>query len=130
MTLARAGRAEEDGVFGSPEEAPRGELEDQGAIGLRVELEVEAIERLVGIAEASLLDAPGEQPVLSALEFVLDERRQQVDGRPLALLGFEQAHLQMLRHAREPELAQSGVEFSQIHGRSPRCGDRSDRGSG
>ena len=33
-------------------------------------------------------------------------------------------------HAREPELAQSGVEFSQIHGQSPRCGDRSDRGSG
>ncbi len=72
VALARAGGSEEDSVFGPLEETPRGELEDQGAVGLRVELEVEAIEGLVRIAEAGLLDAPGQQSVLSSLKLVLD----------------------------------------------------------
>ncbi len=124
------GGAEEDGVFGPFEEPPGGELEEQGAVGLRIELEVEAIERPVGIAEAGLLDASGQQSVLPSLKLVLDQGREQVDGRPLALLGLEQPHLQMLGHARQPELAQCGIEFSPIHEWPPRCGDRSDRGSG
>ena len=64
MALARTGRAEEDGVFCPLEEAPGGELEDQSAVDLRVELEVEAIEGLVRIAEACLLDTSSEQAVL------------------------------------------------------------------
>jgi hypothetical protein len=35
----------------------------------------------VRVAEARLLDAPGEQAILAAHELVADERRQEVDRR-------------------------------------------------
>ncbi len=66
VALAGAGWAEEDSVFGSLDEAPRGEIEDEGTIGLRVELEVEAVEGLLRVAEASLLDAPGTGCIFNA----------------------------------------------------------------
>jgi hypothetical protein len=55
VTLAAAGRAEEESVLGTSEEAAGGELEDECAIDLGVEGEVEAVERLARVAEVSLL---------------------------------------------------------------------------
>ena len=79
MTLAGPGRPEQQGVFALGDEAGGGELEDERAVDLLVEGEVEAVERAVGVAEAGLLVAPGEQPVLAALEFVGDERGDEVE---------------------------------------------------
>ena len=46
------------------DEAAGGELEDEAAVHLLVEVEVEGIERLAAVAEARLLHAPVEQAVL------------------------------------------------------------------
>ena len=58
-----------------------GELVDERAIHLLVEIEIEAVERAIGIAKARLLVPPLEQPVLSALEFVADERGDEIERR-------------------------------------------------
>jgi hypothetical protein len=63
VALAGAGRAEEERILGRGEEVSGGEVEDQGAVHLLVEVEVEAVERLALVAEASLLDAPSDQPI-------------------------------------------------------------------
>jgi len=49
MALAR--RSEEQDVVALCDEADRGELVDEGAIHLLVEVEVEAVERAIGVAE-------------------------------------------------------------------------------
>ena len=46
------------------DEAAGGELEDEPAVQLPVEVEIEGVERLAHIAEAGLLDAPVEEPIL------------------------------------------------------------------
>ena len=74
MALARTGRPEQERVFALGDEAGGGELEDERAVDLLVEGEVEAVEGAVGVAEAGLLVSPGEQAVLVPLEFVSDER--------------------------------------------------------
>ena len=61
-------------------EARGREFEDERAVDLRVEGEVEAVERAVGVTESGLLVPPVEQPVLAPLEFVVDDRRDEVDG--------------------------------------------------
>ena len=62
------------------DEAGCGEVEDERAVDLLVEGEVEAVERTVGVSESGVLVSPGEQSVLAALEFVGDERGDEVDG--------------------------------------------------
>ena len=54
VALARAGRAEEQDVFVAVDELAGGEVEDQPAIHLLVEVEVEGVEGLVGVAELRL----------------------------------------------------------------------------
>src|SRR2546427_8889558 len=63
MTLARAGRAKEDDVLALGEEAAGGEREDEVAVHLLVEGEVEAVEGLVGVAKLGLLESAGEAAV-------------------------------------------------------------------
>ena len=119
MALARTGRTDQECVFALGDEPRGGELEDEGAVDLLVEGEVEAVERAVGVAKPRLLVPPGEQPVLAALELVGDERREQVDRRHLLGLGLEQAGVEDVGHAGEAELAQRLVEFDEIHVGSP-----------
>src|SRR5947209_18346420 len=78
MTLARAGRAEEDDVLALGEEAAGGEREDEVAVHLLVEGEVEAVEGLVGIAKLGLLEPAGEEAGGAAGEFVLGEEGEEV----------------------------------------------------
>ena len=58
VTLARTGLADEQNVFALGDEACGGELEDERAVDLLVEGEVEAVERAVGVPESGLL-VPG-----------------------------------------------------------------------
>ena len=92
------------------DEAAGGELEDERAVDLRVEVEVEGVERLVGVAEAGLLDAPREQAILAADELVADERRDESIGASRSS-GLEEPRLEGVGHAGEAELAQRAVEF-------------------
>ena len=88
MALAGAGRTEEERVFALGDEARGGELVDQRAIHLLVEIEIEGVERAIGIAEAGELVPALEQSVLPAPEFVRDERGHEIDRRHLLGLGL------------------------------------------
>jgi hypothetical protein len=115
VTLPRAGPAEEEPVLALGDEAARGELEDEGAIHLLVEVEIEGIEGLAGVAEARLLEPAFQEPVLALEELVLDEGGEEVDRGELLGLGLEQAAFETSGHARAPELAEGALEFGERH---------------
>jgi hypothetical protein len=58
MALPRPSWPEKERVLSSADEGGRRQVEDQRAIHLFVEIEVEALERLARIAETRLLMAP------------------------------------------------------------------------
>ena len=101
------------------DEARGGQLVDEGAVHLLVEVEIEAVERAVGVAEAGQLDAAGEEPVLAAQQLVGDERRDEVEGGHLVGLGLAQPRLEDVGHAGEAQLAQRVIEFDEVHVGSP-----------
>jgi hypothetical protein len=70
MTLARAAGPEEQRVFALADEAAGGQIEDQTAIHLRIEGEVEVVERSVGVAKAGLLAAAFQQAVAAPRQFI------------------------------------------------------------
>ena len=104
VALARTGRAQKERVLALADEARGRELVDERAVDLRVEGEVEAAQRAVGVTEARLLVASGEQPVLAPLELIVDERRDEVERRHLLGLGLLQARFEDVGHAGEAEL--------------------------
>jgi hypothetical protein len=63
MTLARTARANEQRIFVARDKGAGCEVEDKAAIHLRVEVEIETVERSIGIAEAGLL-APALQQTI------------------------------------------------------------------
>ena len=81
VTLPRAGPAEEEPVLPLGDEATGRELEDDGPVHLFVEVEIEGIERLAGIAEAGVLDPTFEESILALQQLVLDEGGEEVDRR-------------------------------------------------
>ena len=119
VTLAGPGRPDQQGVLALGDEAGGCEVEDEGAVDLPVEGEVEAVEGAVGVSESGLLVAPGEETVLAALELVVDERGDEVDGGQLLDLGLLEAGFEDVGHAGEAELAEGLVEFDEVHDESP-----------
>jgi hypothetical protein len=82
MALAGAWRSEEEDVLTLGDEARGGELVDERAIHLAVEIKVKGIERALGIAKSGELVTAFEQAVLAPAEFVGDERGHEIDRRP------------------------------------------------
>ena len=91
----------------------------QGSVHLLVNVEIEAVERAIGIAEARLFGTPLKEAVLALLQFITHEGGDEIERRQPLSLGVPQARLQDVGHAREAELAQRAIEFSQIHVGSP-----------
>jgi len=110
VTLPRTGRADQQRVLALSDESGGGELEDESAVDLAVEGEVEAVERAVGVPESGLLGAPGEEAVLAAEELVGNERGDEVDGSHLLDLGLLEARVEYVGHTGEAELAEGLVE--------------------
>src|SRR5439155_26252282 len=121
MTLARAGRAEEDDVVALGEEAAGGELEDEVAVHLLVEGEVEAVEGLVGVAKLGLLEPAGEEAVGAAGEFVLEEEGEEVGVGAVVGLRLDEARLEARGDAAETEVAECAEEFRELHRRRLLC---------
>ncbi len=94
---------------------PGGEFEDEPAIHLLVELEVEGVERLADVPKAGLLEAAVEEPILPPEQLVADERGQEVDRGQLLGLRLEQSRLQAGGHARAAELAEGALQFDEVH---------------
>jgi len=91
--LAGAGRSEKQHVLSLRDEPGGGQVVDERAIHLLVEIEIKGVERAIRIAEARQFVAPIEQTVLSALQFVGDEGGDEINW----------CHLRL-------RLAQTGVE--------------------
>ena len=119
VALAGAGRAEKERVFALADEAGGGQFVDERTIHLLVEIEIKAVERAIGIAEARLLVAAVKEPVLAALEFVTDERGDEIEGRQLLRLRLPQPGFEDVGHAGEAEFPERVIEFDEIHTGSP-----------
>ena len=105
VALVRTRRPQEEPVLVLGDETAGGELEDEAAIHLLVELEVKGAERLAPVAEAGLSQPALEEPVLTALELVLPERGEEIDGGEPLRLGLEQPRVEPGGHAGAAELA-------------------------
>ena len=86
------------------DEAAGGELVDERAMHLLVEIEVEAVEAAVRIAKPGLPGPALEQPVLPTEQFVADERGDEIGEREALRLRLAEPRLQHGGHPREPEL--------------------------
>jgi hypothetical protein len=115
VALAATRRPQKQGVGVLGDPARGGELEDEGAVHLLVEVEVEGIETLVQVAEAGLLHAPLEEAILAAEEFLLDEAREEVERDELLGLRLEEPRLEARGHAGAAELAQGALQFDHVH---------------
>ena len=100
-------------------EARGGELVDQHAIHLLVEIEIKAVERAVGIAEAGELVASGQEPIFASLQFVGDERGDEIERRQPFGLGMTESGFEDVGHAGESELAERTIQFDEIHSEPP-----------
>ena len=84
-----------------------------------VEVEVEGVERLVGVAKLGLLESAQDEAVAASCELVGDERRGEVEGRMLVGLGFEDPCLDAFCHAAEAKGDHAAFELDEIHSVSP-----------
>jgi hypothetical protein len=108
------GPIQED-IFASCDEAPGGELEEQGAIHFLVEGEIEGVERARRIAETRLQAAACKEAILPALQFITDEHRDQVERREPFRLCMAEPCVEDIRHAGEAQRAERALEFNEIH---------------
>jgi hypothetical protein len=74
------GWAHEQPVLATADKGGSRQIEDQGAVHLRIELEVESVQSLVGIAEACLFVPPLQQSLAAAGQFVRHQDGDQVEG--------------------------------------------------
>ena len=109
------GRTEEDDVFALGEEAAGGELEDEVAVHLLVEGEVEGVEGFVGVAKLGLLEAAGEEAIGAAGEFVLEEEGKEVGVGAAIGLRLDEPRFQARGDAAEAEVAERAEEFRELH---------------
>jgi len=107
VALARATRSKKQCVFAFADEGAGGQVVDQTAIHLRIEVEVEVIERLMRIAEGGLLAPSFQQAVATPRELVGDQARDQIDRRHGFGLGLAQARFEHGGDAAEPQLSES-----------------------
>jgi hypothetical protein len=119
VALPRPWWPEKEGVFATADEGGGRQIEDEGAIHLLVEIEIEAVERLAGIAEAGLLVASVTEPVLSTLQFVADEHRDEIEWRHAFGLRMLQAGWEYVCDAREAQLPEGTIDFGEGHVGSP-----------
>src|SRR5437762_459609 len=104
-------------VLARGEEAAGGEREDEVAVHLFVEGEVEAVEGLVGVAKLGLLEPAGEEAIGAAGEFVLEEEGEEVGVGAAIGLRLDEPRLEARGDAAEPEVAERGEEVRELHRR-------------
>ena len=115
MTLAGAGWAEEERILVLGDEAPGGQLVEEMARDLLVEVEGEILQPFIRIAEGRLLAATLEQPVGALGEFVLHERGDEVDRSHALGACLLQARLQHGGHATKAQLLERTIELDEVH---------------
>ena len=102
------------------DEAAGGELEDEARGPSSVEVEVEGVERLAGVAEAgAACTRRSRSRSWRRCSSSLHERRDEIERRQLLGLGLDEARLEGGGHAREAQLAERAVSFGEVHVGSP-----------
>jgi hypothetical protein len=86
-----------------------GQVKDQTAVHLRVEGEVEVIQRSLRIAECGLLAPSFQQAITAPGQLVADQTRDQIDRRHGFSLSLPQSCFQHSGHAAEPQLSQCAL---------------------
>ena len=119
MTLADAGRAEEERILPVLDEAPRGQLVDQRPVHLRVEIELEAVGRPVRVAKPGLLRPTLEQQALPAEELIVDEREDEIEEDQPFRPRLAEPALEHAGHPGRPELAEGAIQFDERQAGSP-----------
>ena len=109
MTFAGARRSEKQRVLAPGNKACGGEVVDERAIHLLVEIKVKGVERALRVAKAIELVPTLEQTVRPPAEFVADERGDEIDGRQLLGLRLLQPRVEDCGHAGEPELPKGAI---------------------
>ena len=104
VAFAGAARTQEQRIFPLADERAGGQVENQAAVHLRVEVEIEVVQALFGVAERGLFAAAVEQALAAPREFVGDQTRNQIDGRHGFGLSLAQPGFPHRSHAAEPEL--------------------------
>src|SRR5271167_674147 len=105
MRFTSAARAEKQCVFPLANEGTRCQVENQTTIHLRIEGEVEVVQRSVRVAEGGLFAAPIEQPLAAPAQLVSDQTRDQIDGGHSFRLRLVQSGFQHGSDAAEPQLS-------------------------
>jgi hypothetical protein len=71
------------------------------------------------------LDATAfEEPILSALQFVVHQHGDEIERRQPLRLRMAEARFQHIGHAGEAELAEGTIQFGDIHEAAARCSMR------
>src|SRR6516225_7918732 len=97
------------------DERCRRQIEDQAAIHLLVEVEIEVLEAHLRIAKLCLFPAPFQKSVAAASQFVRHQTGEEVDGCHRFRLGLLQACFQHRGHTTEAQLTQSTIQLDEIH---------------
>jgi len=106
MAFARTAGAEKQRVFTLSDEGTGCQIEDQTAIHLGVETEVEVIQSSLRVAEGRLFTSPFQQTDAASGQFVRDQARDQIDGSHGFGLRLAQSCFEHRGHAAEPKLSQ------------------------
>src|SRR5258708_29074360 len=80
------------------------------------ELEGEAVEAVVGVAELRLFVASFQESPATAGQLIGDQRGDQVDGRHVLRLRLQKTRFHHCGHAAQAQLYQGAIEFDQVHG--------------
>src|SRR5688572_8070315 len=110
VALADARRAVDEDALVTLDEGTRGEIEDLRLVELRIEAEVEALERLGGV-EGGAAQAQPQVLLRAALDLIVQEHGEELDEGRLLLDGLAVAQLQCVEDAGQPQGAQHRGEL-------------------
>jgi hypothetical protein len=105
MAFAGTRRTEKQRVFVLGDEVGGGEIEDEAAVHLLIEVEVEVIERFERIAKLRVFSAAFQQTIAPTIQFVGYETRDQIKRRHALALRLMQTGFQHSGHATKAKLS-------------------------
>src|SRR5260370_33385482 len=97
------------------DEGAGGQVEDQTAIHLLIEVEVEVVEAPLGVAKLGLLCPALEQAIAATREFVGDQAGEKVDGGHCLGLSLGETGFQYGGKASPPEVCESAKRLEVGH---------------
>jgi hypothetical protein len=105
VIFSSAARARKQGIFSFGDEPSGGQIEHKATIHFGIKSKVEIIERVVWVAESSLLPPSRDQPFATQVQLVSDQARDQINRRHGFGLGLAESSFQRACHTAEAQLS-------------------------